>query len=116
VQTINVEIKYKEVERGHTRQPDFFPWYRGVDAPLIHVGALAKSIAPPQVTKTEVLTKSTHSPSPERWVSNRLHQEFIEAPTISKSSQQPSKHQDHLEPSISKSNKPTHLHLTRELS
>jgi hypothetical protein len=40
----------------------------------------------PWVTKTEVLTKSTHSPSPERWVSNRVHQACLEAPTISKSS------------------------------
>jgi hypothetical protein len=36
--------------------------------PLIHVGALTKSISPPQVTKTQVLTKSTRSPSPKRWV------------------------------------------------
>jgi hypothetical protein len=33
-----------------------------------------------------VLTKSTSSPSPKRWVSNRIHQACLEAPTISKSS------------------------------
>jgi hypothetical protein len=62
---------------------------RGIEKltlPLVHVGALTKSIAPPWVTKTQVLPKSTRSPFPERWVSNRVDQDCIEAPTISKSS------------------------------
>jgi hypothetical protein len=82
----SAENKCKEVERG-TRDNQIFS--RGIEELtllLIQVGALTKGITPPQVTKTQVLTKSTRSPSPEQWVSNRLHQEFLEAPTISKSS------------------------------
>jgi hypothetical protein len=42
----------------------FFPVVsRSWRFPIIHVGALTKSIAPAQVTKTQVLTKSTHSTS-----------------------------------------------------
>jgi hypothetical protein len=83
---INAENKCKEVERG-TRDNQIFPVVsRSWRSPLIHVGALTKSIAPPQVMKTQVLTKSTRSPSPERWVSDRVHQDFLEAPTTSKSS------------------------------
>jgi hypothetical protein len=74
--------RYRE-EQDTTR---FFPC--GIEElmlPLIHIGALTKS-APPQVTKTQVLTKSTRSPSSKWWISNCLHQYFLKAPTISQSS------------------------------
>jgi hypothetical protein len=63
--------------------------------PLIHVGSLTKSIAPPQVTKTQVLTKTIHSPSPERCVSNHT-KIFLRLPQSPRAHQEPSKHQDHL--------------------
>jgi hypothetical protein len=50
----------------------------------------------PQVTKTQVLTKSTRSPSPEWWVSNRVHQAFLRLPQSPRAHQEPPKHQDHL--------------------
>jgi hypothetical protein len=93
---VGAENKCKEVDRGTRDNRIFSHGIEELTLPLIHVGALTKSIAPLQVTKTEVLTKSTRSPSPKRWVSNRLHQDFLEAPTISKSSPRTSKHQDRL--------------------
>jgi hypothetical protein len=80
VRKLGVENKCKNVERG-TRDDRIFPCgIEKLTPPLVHVGALTKSIAPPQVTKTQLLTKSTRSPSLERWVSNRVHKAFLRLP------------------------------------
>jgi hypothetical protein len=117
MQKLGAEIKCEKVDRETQETSELFPVVsRSWRFPLIHIGALTKSIAPRWVTKTQVLTKSTRSPSPELWFSNRVHQAFLEAPTISKSSPRTPKHWDRLGAVNYKSNKSAHFHLTSALS
>jgi hypothetical protein len=57
-------------------------------SPLIHVVTPTKGLVTSQVTKTRVLTKSLHSPSPVWWSSNHKqgHQDLIQTSTITTAS------------------------------
>jgi hypothetical protein len=95
MRNVSAESKCKEVERDTRDNRIFSRGIKELTLTLIHVGALTKSIAPPQVTKTQVPTKTIHSPSPEQWVSNHT-KIFLRLPQSPRAHQEPSKHQDHL--------------------
>jgi hypothetical protein len=87
VRKIGAEFKCEKVDRETQETTKFF--FCGIEKLTLPPNprwSTHLEYCSPWVTKTQVLKKSTRSPSPERWVSNCVHQACIEAPTISKSS------------------------------